>query len=119
MKLTSSILISLTGIFHVWFFVLESFLWNTPFGMKTFKMSKEMAEATKVLAQNQGFYNLFLAAGIFLGLYTGDAKVIYFFLICIIVAGIVGAVTANKNILFVQAVPALLALITYYLASRN
>lgn len=110
MKTISVILVSAVALLHVWFMVLESFLWTKPLGLKTFSMTPEMAEATRVLAFNQGIYNLFLAAGLFFGLYTGDFKTQCFFLICIVIAGIAGGMTASKSILFVQALPALTAL---------
>lgn len=119
MKLFSIVMIWLVGIFHVGFFILETFLWATPFGKKTFRMTDQMAEATKVLAMNQGFYNAFLAAGLFWGAYCGDSKISYFFLICVIVAGIVGAITASKNIIFVQALPAVIALIAFYISKKT
>lgn len=100
----------LVGILHVWFMVLESFLWTKPLGLKTFKMTKEQAEVTKTLAQNQGLYNGFLAAGLFWGLIINDLKICIFFLVCVVIAGIVGAMTANKKILYIQALPALIAL---------
>lgn len=111
-------LVYLVGLLHVWFMVLESFLWTKPLGLKTFKMTPAAAEATKVLAQNQGLYNGFLAAGLFWAACTGDLKLNYFFLGCVIIAGIVGALTASKNIIFVQALPAAIALILVYLSSR-
>lgn len=119
MKLASTILVSLTALLHIGFCILESFLWTTPFGLKAFRMTKEMAEATKVLAQNQGLYNLFLAAGLIWGVCADDFRVKVFFLSCVIIAGIVGAVTASKNIIFVQALPAALALIAVYFASKS
>ncbi len=115
----SLFLTSLVGVFHVGFLILESFLWTTPTGMKIFGMNKEMAEATKVLAQNQGLYNGFLAAGLFWGAISGEFRISAFFLVCILIAGIVGAITASKSILFVQALPALIALIVLFLAHKS
>ena len=109
----------LVGIFHIMFMILESFLWTTPVGLKIFRMTPQAAEATKALAQNQGLYNGFLAAGLFWAAYSGDLKLNYFFLGCVIIAGIVGAITASKNIIFVQALPAVIALILVILASRT
>jgi putative membrane protein len=106
----SKIAISLVGLLHVWFLVLESFLWTKPLGLKTFKMTSSHAELTKVLAMNQGLYNGFLAAGLFYGLCTGDSKFTVFFLSCVIIAGIVGALTASKSIIYIQALPAVVAL---------
>lgn len=110
MKIAATAMVTLVGIFHVIFMVLESFFWTHPIGMKIFKMKPEMAEATKVLAQNQGLYNGFLAAGLFWAAWSGDFKLRVFFLSCVIIAGIVGSLTASKNIIFVQALPAVIAL---------
>jgi putative membrane protein len=101
------------ALLHVWFFVLESFLWTTPLGMKLVKATPEQAAATAVLAKNQGLYNLFLAAGLLWGLspWTSDPHgVQVFFLACVVVAGVVGAITASKNILAIQALPGAVAL---------
>lgn len=90
--------------------ILEMFFWDKPLGMKTFKMTQAHATATKVLAMNQGLYNGFLAAGLFWGLFNQDFRIQCFFLICVIVAGIFGALTASKGILYIQAAPAIVAL---------
>lgn len=111
MKTVATSLTYLIAILHVWFMILESFLWTKPLGMKIFGMKPEMALATKVLAQNQGLYNGFLAAGLFWGAFSGDIKISVFFLSCVVIAGIVGGVTASLNIIFVQALPALIALV--------
>lgn len=103
---------SLVALLHLYFMVLEMFLWNTPTGRKIFRLSPEFAEASRVLAANQGLYNGFLAAGLVWGLLAdvnGHAIKI-FFLGCVIVAGIFGAATSSKKILFVQALPAAVAL---------
>lgn len=118
MKAFSTVMISIVGILHVGFLILESFLWTTPTGKKIFHMTDQAAEATKVLAMNQGLYNGFLAAGLFWGAYTGDVKISTFFLVCVIVAGIVGALTASKTIIFVQALPAVIALALLYLSNK-
>lgn len=104
---------------HVGFFILESFLWKSDFARKRFQMTKQLAEDTASLAANQGVYNLFLAAGLVFSfvnrshdLYAGNLS---FFLGCIIVAGLVGAATVTKRIFFIQALPALLALVLYWL----
>lgn len=102
---------ALVALLHLGFLVLEMFLWATPTGMKVFRMSAEQAQATKVLAMNQGLYNGFLAAGIFYGLITGDVKVTVLFLVFVLIAGVYGAITASPTIIFVQAMPALIALI--------
>jgi putative membrane protein len=114
MALAATILTALVALLHVYFLVLEMFLWTKPQGRRAFGMKQEQAEATKVLAANQGLYNGFLAAGLFYGLWLGATPVGFqfkvFFLICVIVAGVYGAATASKKILFVQAVPAAIAL---------
>ena len=95
---------------HFWFLALEMFLWDKPLGLRTFGMSAEEAALTKPLAMNQGLYNGFLAAGLLWGLAAGDAVTI-FFLGCVIVAGVFGALTASRKILWVQAVPGVIALL--------
>jgi putative membrane protein len=118
MATAATILIALVAVLHVYFLVLEMFLWTKPAGRRAFGQSKEQAEATKVLAANQGLYNGFLAAGLLWGLYLGAAgfQIKVFFLICVIVAGVYGAATASKKILFVQALPAALAFSLLYLS---
>jgi putative membrane protein len=105
-------LIALVALLHVYILVLEMFLWDKPQGMKAFGSTPEFAKATKVLAANQGLYNGFLAAGLVWGLWLGEAgySVKVFFLICVIIAGLYGAATASRKILYVQALPAALAL---------
>lgn len=117
MKLVADFLVGLIAVLHVWILVLEMFLWTKPFGLKTFGQSREAAQASKVLAANQGLYNGFLAAGLAWGLISGDGAVKLFFVACVLVAGIYGGLTAKRSILYVQALPALLALIAL-LASR-
>lgn len=112
----AQVLTLLLGLLHVWIMILEMFLWTSSYGRKAFAMSLERAIATKVLAANQGLYNGFLAAGIFWGLSRGDVAVQAFFLVCILVAGIFGALTASKKIIFVQAIPALVTLVISFLA---
>jgi len=113
MLLASQILTGLVAALHVYFLVLEMFLWTTPFGQKTFKRSAAEQESTKILAANQGLYNGFLAAGLVWSLVGGAAIALpirIFFLACVVVAGLYGAATAAKQILFVQAIPAAAAL---------
>lgn len=113
MKTAASVLVGLIALAHVWFLVLEAFLWTTPFGLKTFRMTPEQAAQTAVLAKNQGLYNGFLAAGLVWGLLPGTADPVgvqTFFLGCVAVAGVVGGLTAARGIFFVQALPALIAL---------
>jgi putative membrane protein len=102
----------LVALLHVYILVLEMFLWETPRGRKAFGLTPEFAAQTKVLAANQGLYNGFLAAGLFWGLWLGAAGggVRVFFLLCVLVAGLYGAATASKRILFVQALPAAIGL---------
>jgi len=111
MKLLADILVALIAVLHVWILVLEMFLWTKPLGLKTFRQSREAAEASKVLAANQGLYNGFLAAGLAWGLISGDGAIKLFFVACVLVAGIYGGVTAKRSILYVQGLPALLALL--------
>jgi putative membrane protein len=103
---------------HVYILVLEMFLWTTPRGRKAFGLTPELAQATKALAANQGLYNGFLAAGLVWGLVlgAGGRDVEVFFLACIIVAGVYGAATAARKILFVQAIPGAIALALVLLA---
>lgn len=114
MLLAFKLVSGLVALFHLGFLYLEMFLWATPTGMKIFKMSASQAEATKVLAMNQGLYNGFLAAGIGYGLLTGDLRMITVFLIFVLIAGVYGALTASPTILFLQALPALIALLLRY-----
>ena len=118
MSFAADIVIGLVALIHVYILVLEMFLWTTPRGRRAFGLTQEFAEQTKVLAANQGLYNGFLAAGLFWGLILGDAGIAikYFFLACVVVAGIFGAITANKKILVIQALPALTGLILLMLA---
>ena len=93
--------------------MLERFLWDKPLGLKVFNQSLEQAQSSKVLAANQGLYNGFLAAGLIWGLTQGSSglEILTFFLSCVIVAGIYGAMTASRKILFIQAMPAALGLL--------
>ena len=112
MRLAADLVVALVALLHVWFLVLEMFLWDKPTGLRTFGHSAEHAAASKVLAANQGLYNGFLAAGLVWGLTLGSAgtAVKVFFLACVIVAGVYGAATASRKILFVQALPGTIAL---------
>ena len=112
MRLAADIAVALVALLHAYFLVLEMFLWDKPTGLRTFGHTAEHAAASKVLAANQGLYNGFLAAGLLWGLTLGDAGrgVEIFFLACVIVAGVYGALTASRKILFVQALPGALAL---------
>lgn len=112
MHSAANIAVGLVGLLHVYILVLEMFLWTTPKGQKAFGLTADFAQQTKVLAANQGLYNGFLAAGLFWGLSLGPAghSVKVFFLLCVLVAGLYGAATASKRILFIQAVPAAIGL---------
>ena len=112
----TTIAISIVILLHVLFMVLEMFLWNTPFGRKTFGLKEEYAKQSAPLAANQGLYNGFLAAGLLWGLIsTGGFDALIFFLCCIIIAGIYGALTAKRSILFIQALPAAIAIALLFL----
>ena len=118
MSLIVNIVVGIVALLHIYFLVLEMFLWNKSFGRKTFGLSKEFAEQTAALAANQGLYNGFLAAGLIWSLVTPSLAypLQVFFLGCIVVAGVYGAITANRKILFVQALPATVALILVFVA---
>lgn len=109
----ANILITLVAIIHIYILVLEMFLWDTKTGRKAFNLTPEFARETRVLAANQGLYNGFLATGLLWGLWLGErgVQVCVFFLACVLVAGVFGAVTASRKILYVQALPALVALV--------
>ncbi len=113
MNTASSVAVGVVAALHLYFLVLEMFFWTKPLGRRAFGLTPEFAAASKTLAANQGLYNGFLAAGLAWGIYAGPADgypVKVFFLGCVIVAGIFGAVTANRKILWVQAVPGAVAL---------
>jgi len=114
----ANIVVLLIAVLHVYILILEMFLWDKPKGMKAFGLKPEFAAQTKVLAANQGLYNGFLAAGLFWGLYLGEAgfSIKVFFLACVLIAGLYGAATSSKKILFIQAVPATLGLVLLHLA---
>ena len=116
MHAASNIVVGIVALIHFYILVLEMFLWEKPAGLRAFGIGREFAAASKVLAANQGLYNGFLAAGLVWGLNTGNVEVQGFFLGCVLVAGIYGALTANTKILWVQAMPALMALILTGLA---
>jgi putative membrane protein len=113
-------LVALVAALHLYFLVLEMFLWTRPLGLKTFRNSLEKAVASAVLAANQGLYNGFLAAGLIWGLVQGVPgfafQIKMFFLLCVIVAGVYGAATVSRRILLVQATPAAIAVVLVWLA---
>jgi len=110
--LIANIVVSVVALLHVYFLVLEMFLWDRPTGLRAFGQTLEAAKASKVLAANQGLYNGFLAAGLVWGLIlgSGGTNVKMFFLGCVLIAGLYGAATASRKILFVQALPAAVGL---------
>jgi putative membrane protein len=112
-----TILIAFVALEHFYFLVLEMFLWTKTKGIKTFGLkSKEFAEETKVLAANQGLYNGFLSAGLIWSLVIKDLNVSMFFLSCVIIAGIYGAYSTKKiKLFYVQAIPAIFALILIFI----
>lgn len=107
-------LVLLVAMLHFWFLVLEMILWKKPLGLKTFKNSLEKAELTAVLAANQGLYNGFLAGGLFFSLVAPSSEVAFsfqlYFLVCVVIAGLYGAWSVSRRVLFIQALPAALAL---------
>ncbi|HLI98707.1 MAG TPA: DUF1304 domain-containing protein [Bradyrhizobium sp.] len=120
MNAIANILVALVAVLHVYFLTLEMFLWTKPFGLKTFGNTPEKAADSAALAANQGLYNGFLAAGLVWGLVQPNPAFAFqikiFFLVCVIIAGLYGAATVSRKILFIQAAPAALALILLWLA---
>jgi putative membrane protein len=118
MTTVANIAVALVALLHLWFLVLEMFLWTKPLGLKTFRLTPDFAAASKSLAANQGLYNGFLAAGLAWGLVLGDSgdPIKIFFLGCVIVAGVFGALTASRKILWVQALPGAVALVLVLIA---
>jgi len=114
MNMLADGLVAVVALEHVWFLVLEMFLWTKPIGLRTFRQTEERAKATATLAANQGLYNGFLAAGLVWGLLASPADVAdsikLFFLACIVVAGAFGAATVSRRIFFIQALPATIAM---------
>lgn len=110
-NIVADVLVGLVAALHLYFLVLEMFLWTTPTGRRVFGLEAEFAEESRSLAANQGLYNGFLVAGLVWGLVADKTDVKVFFLACVIVAGAYGAATVNRRILVVQAGPAVLALI--------
>jgi putative membrane protein len=120
MSLIANALVALVAALHLYFLVLEMFLWTKPAGLKAFGLTAEKAADSAVLAANQGLYNGFLAAGLIWGLLHGSPGFAFqikgFFLLCVIVAGVYGAISVSRKILYVQALPAAIALILLCLA---
>ena len=118
MHMAANVVIVLIALLHVYFLVLEMFLWTKPAGRRAFGLSAEFAEASKRLAANQGLYNGFLAAGLIWGVSLGNGAfpVKLFFLVCVLVAGVFGALTVSRKILWVQAAPAAVGIVLLWLA---
>ncbi|HBL27590.1 MAG TPA: DUF1304 domain-containing protein [Acidobacteria bacterium] len=112
MQIAAAVAVGLVALLHLYFLVLEMFFWTKPLGRRAFGLTREFAEASKALAANQGLYNGFLAAGLLWGLSLGaeGLAIRLFFLICVVVAGLFGAATASRKILYVQALPGAVAL---------
>ena len=119
MKILANILIGLVALSHVGFLILEMFFWDHPVGRQIFAMTPEVSAASARLAANQGLYNGFLAAGLVWALWTDRRELKFFFLACVIVAGVFGGLTAKTSILFTQALPAALALVAVVASSRR
>lgn len=119
MNVAANAMVALVAVLHIYFMILEMFFWTKPKGLKIFSQTLSQAQASKVLAQNQGLYNGFLAAGLFWGLLepSDHARAVkFFFLGCVIAAGLLGAFTVNRKIFFAQALPAILAVILVFLS---
>ena len=116
MTTLANVLIGIVALLHLGFLALEMFFWDHPVGRKRFGMTAEYSKASATLAANQGLYNGFLAAGLVWGLVSGDFSIKIFFLVCVVIAGIYGGLTAKRSILYIQALPGLLALLAVYLA---
>lgn len=114
MEILIKILVTIIAILHFYFLLLEMYFWDKPLGLKVFRMNKEKATETKVLALNQGLYNGFLVAGLIWSFIEANLifsnKLQIFFLSCVFIAGIVGGLSVNKRIFFIQGLPALLTL---------
>lgn len=114
MQLLLNILLGWIAFSHVMFLILEMFLWTRPAGLRIFRMSQEKAQSSKVLAANQGLYNGFLAAGLLWGLWSQQFSVQLFFLCCVFLAGVYGAMTVSRRIFWVQGFPAMLGLLLLF-----
>jgi putative membrane protein len=118
MRIAAALAVILVAALHFGFLALEMFLWQAPLGLRIFSMTPEQAAATAILAANQGLYNGFIAAGLLWGLVARKRDVQGFFLLCVIIAGLVGGYTAKPTIYFIQALPGAIALFLV-LASRG
>ena len=122
MKTLQLILVIIVALEHIYFLILEMFLWTTPKSIKAFGLkTKEFAEETKVLAANQGLYNGFLAAGIIYSIIFDDNNTTIFFLRCVVIAGTFGAYSTKKiRLFYIQSIPALITLIlTFYILGND
>jgi len=120
MKILADILVAVVALLHAGFLVLEMFLWTKPAGRRIFRLPADVTAGSAPLAANQGLYNGFLAAGLLWGLLMGAGgfTVKVFFLSCVVIAGVFGAATAKRSILWIQAVPGAVALLAVWLAGR-
>jgi putative membrane protein len=116
MHIAANVVVGIVALIHIYILVLEMFMWESETGLRTFNITPDFAAATREMAANQGLYNGFLAAGLFWSLYIGDIHVQRFFLGCVLVAGVYGALTVNARILLVQAAPAVAGLLLLWLA---
>ena len=117
MKLFAKTLTALVAVLHLGFLTLEMFFWDHPVGRKIFSMTPEVSASSAVLARNQGLYNGFLAAGLIWGIWKERRDIKVFFLVCVVIAGVFGGLTAKTSILFTQALPALIALVCVMLTT--
>lgn len=118
MKLVASIFILFVAVLHTGFLVLEMFFWDHDFGRNAFNLTPELSKDTVMMAKNQGLYNGFLVAGLLWGLIVNKVDVKTFFLACVIVAGVFGAITVKPSIFFIQALPAMIALVILWLSEK-
>jgi putative membrane protein len=114
MTLISTIALLFIAFLHYCIFTIEVFFWTKPSGLRAFNLSKEFSDQTKTMAINQGVYNAFLASGILYAILTSQPNTAIFFTSCVFIAGIVGGVTSNIKIIFIQSIPALIALMILF-----
>jgi putative membrane protein len=116
MTTLTTLLVLLVAVEHIAFMILEMFFWTKPLGRRAFGLTPEFATASAALAKHQGLYNGFLAAGLIWGCFSSERVLIVFLLVCVVVAGIYGAATVKRSILFVQALPAATALLFLWMS---
>lgn len=120
MRIAGLIFVLLVAVEHLWFLVLEMFLFRTPIGLGAFHISQQTADTCAVLAQNQGLYNGFLAAGLVTAVAARSRLLRRFTLSCVIVAGIYGSASLGDKAVFIgQSLPALLALVLSEIGMRG